>query len=46
MLVMGLNGSSMLSIRGGDVPDISTFAVDFVERLVRIIGVDCVNRIL
>jgi len=38
MLIMGLAGSSMSSVRGGEVPDISIFLVDFVECLVCIIG--------
>jgi hypothetical protein len=49
MLVMGLAGSSMSSIRGGDILDTSRFRVDFVECLVCIIGncgVDCSNRLL
>jgi hypothetical protein len=49
MLVMGLAGSFMSSIRGGDAPERSILRVDFVECLVCIIGncgVDCYNRLL
>ena len=48
MLVMVLAGSFMLSIRGGDVPDILIFPIAFVERQVCIIGsrgAYCLNKV-